>query len=115
LKVGLNSQPLERLERAIDEEVDLGLFIYYPFRCVLCGRCVHVCRQRTGHNLLTFAGRGLNTVVALFGGGDLAAAPCRHCGACATVCPTGALVPKWEHGQAASAGCSLRAPQIPSR
>lgn len=106
LKVGLNSQPLERLERAIDEDVDLGLFTYYPFRCVLCGRCVHVCRQRTGHNLLTFARRGLDTVVALFGGEDLAAAPCRHCGACAAVCPTGALVPKWEHGRAASAGSS---------
>jgi predicted molibdopterin-dependent oxidoreductase YjgC len=113
LNVSLNSQPLERLERAIDEEVDLGLFTYYPFRCVLCGRCVHVCRQRTGHNLLTFARRGLDTVVALFGGADLAAAPCRRCGACATVCPTGALVPKWEHGKAASAGSSLRAPQIP--
>ena len=115
LKVGLNSQPLERLERAIDEEVDLGLFTYYPFRCVLCGRCVHVCRQRTGHNLLTFAGRGLKTVVALFGGGDLAAAPCRHCAACATVCPTGALVLKGEQGRAASADSSLRAPQIPPR
>jgi len=110
LKVGLNSQPLERLERAIDEDVDLGLFTYYPFRCVLCGRCVHVCRQRNGHNLLTFARRGLDTVVAWFGGGDLAAAPCYHCGACATVCPTGALVPKWGDPKAASAGSSLRAP-----
>jgi bidirectional [NiFe] hydrogenase diaphorase subunit len=113
LNVSLNSQPLERLERAIDEEVDLGLFTYYPFRCVLCGRCVHVCRQETGHNLLTFARRGLDTVVALFGGGDLAAAPCRHCGACATVCPTGALVPKWEHGKTANPRSSLPAPQIP--
>jgi len=113
LNVGLKSQPLERLERPIDEEVDLGLFTYYPFRCVLCGRCIHVCRQRTGHNLLTFARRGLDTVVALFGGEDLAAVPCRHCGACATVCPTGALVPKWEHGKAASASSSLRASEIP--
>jgi predicted molibdopterin-dependent oxidoreductase YjgC len=103
LNVGLKSHPLERLERAIDEEVDLGLFTYYPFRCVLCGRCIHVCRENTGHNLLTFARRGLNTVVALFGGGDWADAPCRRCGACAAVCPTGALVPKWEEDKAASA------------
>jgi len=109
LKVGLKPKPLEPLALAVDEEVDLGLFTYYPFRCVLCARCVHVCRQRTGHNLLTLAKRGLNTVVALLDGGDCAAAPCRHCGACATVCPTGALVPKWEHGNAASVGSSLQA------
>jgi ferredoxin len=52
-------------------------------------------------------------VVALFGGEDPAAVPCRHCGACATVCPTGALVPKWEDGKAASSGSCLPAPEIP--
>lgn len=103
LNVGLKSQPLERLQRDIDEEIDLGLFTFYPYRCVLCGRCVHVCRQRTGRNLLTFARRGLDTVIALFGSGDLADLPCHHCGACATVCPTGALVPKRQYATAASA------------
>jgi predicted molibdopterin-dependent oxidoreductase YjgC len=89
------------------------LFTYYPFRCVLCGRCIHVCRQRIGHNLLTFIRRGLDTRVALFGGGDPAAVPCPHCGACATVCPTGALVPKWADGEAARAGSCLRPPETP--
>jgi bidirectional [NiFe] hydrogenase diaphorase subunit len=110
LNVGLKPKPLEPLTRGIDEEVDLGgLFTYHPMRCVLCGRCVHVCRDRIGHNLLTFAKRGLETVVAFFGVDDPAAVPCLDCGACATVCPTGALVPKWERGKAASAGCSARA------
>lgn len=96
LKVGLKPQPLELLEREVEEEVDLALFTYYPFRCVLCGKCVHVCRERNGHNLLTFAKRGFNTMIGLFGSGDPAHFPCYQCGACAAVCPTGALVPKWD-------------------
>jgi predicted molibdopterin-dependent oxidoreductase YjgC len=97
LKVGLKSHPLEQLEREVDEEVDLTFFTYYPFRCVLCGKCVYVCRQKNGHNLLTFAKRGFDTMIAFFGSGDPANFPCHHCGACAAVCPTGALVPKAEY------------------
>lgn len=100
LTVGLNPKPLELLERDIDEEVDLTFFTYYPFRCVLCGKCVYVCRKKNGHNLLTFAERGFDTVIAFFGTRDPADFPCQRCGACAAICPTGALVPKSEYTEA---------------
>ena len=96
LKVGLNPKPLEFIEREVDQEVDLIFFNYYPFRCVLCGKCVYVCREKNGHNLLTFAQRGFDTVIGFFGGADPADLPCHTCLACATVCPTGALIPKPE-------------------
>jgi NADH dehydrogenase/NADH:ubiquinone oxidoreductase subunit G len=102
LEVGLNPRPLERLERDVEEEVDLIFFTYYPFRCVLCGKCVYVCRQRNGHNPLTFANRGFDTVIGFFASGDPADVPCHHCGACANVCPTGALVLKPEYAKAAT-------------
>jgi len=94
LKVGLNPKPLELLEREIDPEIDLTYFTYYPFRCVLCGKCVYVCREKNGHNLLTFAKRGFDTVIALFAGTDPTDRPCQNCLACTTVCPTGAIIPK---------------------
>jgi len=103
LEVGLNPRPLERLERDVEEEVDLIFFTYYPFRCVLCGKCVYVCRQRNDHNPLTFANRGFDTVIGFFTSGDPVDAPCHHCGACANVCPTGALVLKSEYTKAATA------------
>jgi len=103
LGVGLNPRPLERLERDVEEEVDLIFFTYYPFRCVLCGKCVYVCRQRNDHNPLTFANRGFDTVIGFFTSGDPVDAPCHHCGACANVCPTGALVLKSEYTKAATA------------
>ncbi len=96
LKVALKSDPLELLERETDEEVDLTFFTYYPFRCVLCGKCVYICRRRNGHNLLTFAKRGFDTGIAFYGSGDPADFPCHHCGACAAACPTGALIKKSE-------------------
>jgi len=109
LKVGLNPKPLEFIKREVDEEVDLIFFTYYPFRCVLCGKCVYVCREKNGHNLLTFTQRGFeknghnlltftqrgfDTVIGFFGSSDPAALTCHTCLACATICPTGALVPK---------------------
>jgi predicted molibdopterin-dependent oxidoreductase YjgC len=103
LKVGLKSRPLELLERDVDEEVDLTFFTYYPFRCVLCGKCVYICRQRNGHNLLTFTNRGFDTMIAFFGSGDPADVSCHHCLACANVCPTGALVLKPEYSDATAA------------
>ena len=103
LKVGLNPRPLELLERDVEEEVDLAFFTYYPFRCVLCGKCVHVCRQKNDRNPLTFAQRGFDTVIAFLGSRDPADFSCHHCLACANVCPTGALVLKPEYSRAATA------------
>ncbi len=100
LKVGLNPKPLGLLEREVEQEVDLTFFTYYPFRCVLCGKCVYICREKNGYNLLTFANRGFDTVIALFAGSDPADLPCHNCLACATVCPTGALMPKSEYTKA---------------
>jgi predicted molibdopterin-dependent oxidoreductase YjgC len=103
LKVGLNPRPLEPLQRDLEEEIDLVFFTYYPFRCVLCGKCVEACLQKNGCNILTFAKRGFDTVIAFFGDEDQADCPCHHCSACTTVCPTGALVPKSRSSRTAEA------------
>jgi NADH dehydrogenase/NADH:ubiquinone oxidoreductase subunit G len=93
IQVGLNPRPLETLERDVQEEVDLTFFTHYPFRCVMCGKCLDVCRERNERNPLTFAKRGFDTVVTFFGSGA-SNLPCDDCGACVAVCPTGALIPK---------------------
>jgi ferredoxin len=45
---------------------------------------------------LTFAQRGFDTVIGFFGSTDPGDLPCHSCLACATICPTGALIPKPE-------------------
>lgn len=57
--------------------------------CILCGLCVRMCEERMGVSAITFAGRGVDRRVEMpF---NVASDVCRTCGACAYVCPTGAI------------------------
>lgn len=94
LEVGLKSKRLER--RLKDLEIDQrhpGLN-YYPNRCVLCSRCVRVCRDQRGRAALTFARRGFDTVIEYFGNPEASEEACGDCQACISNCPVGALQPK---------------------
>ncbi len=63
-------------------------------KCILCGRCVRVCRDVQGMSVYGFVGRGFNTVVSPAFGNGLGEAACSYCGQCANVCPTGAIMEK---------------------
>ncbi len=57
--------------------------------CVKCGRCIRVCRDKIGANALCWAGRGKERKVTTEF--ERLSASCIGCGACANVCPTGAI------------------------
>ncbi len=60
-------------------------------KCILCGRCVRVCKEYAGNNALEFLHRGSKTYVAPNVDNDLNASRCDTCGLCIDTCPTGAL------------------------
>lgn len=60
-------------------------------KCILCGRCVNVCKQTQGIGILDFTHRGFDTIVSPAFGMSMADAPCVYCGQCITVCPVAAL------------------------
>ncbi len=62
--------------------------------CILCGRCVRMCAEVRGAGVLAFVDRGPRTLIGTAFGGSHEAAGCEFCGACVTVCPTGALTDK---------------------
>ncbi len=62
-------------------------------KCILCGLCARICEERMGASAINFMHRGVDREVAtpyqLTREIDMDV--CRACGACAFVCPTGAI------------------------
>ncbi|MFQ5964617.1 MAG: molybdopterin-dependent oxidoreductase [Candidatus Scalinduaceae bacterium] len=55
-------------------------------RCILCGRCVKVCKEIEGVGAIDYQNRGFKTVIGTAFNKPL---DCSFCGGCVSVCPTG--------------------------
>lgn len=105
LRMGLKPKPLERVPRELEIDTSPPFFDLHPARCVLCGKCLRACQARHGHALLTFARRGIQTVISAQGlSADGEDFPCEGCLACAAVCPVSAITPKDAAGCRGAAG-----------
>lgn len=60
-------------------------------KCILCGRCISVCRNVQGTGVINFARRGVKTTVTTSYDKGLSEVACINCGQCIKVCPVGAL------------------------
>jgi NADH-quinone oxidoreductase subunit G len=112
LEIGVDSQSyaIPDVARPV---LDWGHIHYDAGLCIVCERCVTVCKDMIGDNSLTTIARGgesltdehksampkdayamwnkLNkSIIGLTAGGDML--DCTSCGECAAVCPVGALV-----------------------
>ncbi|PKL08940.1 MAG: ferredoxin [Spirochaetae bacterium HGW-Spirochaetae-7] len=65
-------------------------------KCILCGRCVAVCKELQSVSAIDFAGRGIRSRIAPFLDKPLSESSCVSCGQCTVVCPTGALTERDE-------------------
>lgn len=63
-------------------------------KCILCGKCVAVCKLKQGCSAISKTGRGFETRVGTAFNMPLADTTCVGCGQCTLVCPTGALTLK---------------------
>lgn len=65
---------------------DNPLLEYNTNRCILCGRCVKVCKEIEGVGAIDYQNRGFKTVIGTAFNKPL---DCSFCGGCVSVCPTG--------------------------
>jgi bidirectional [NiFe] hydrogenase diaphorase subunit len=94
LKVGLKPKGLERYLQETEIDRNHPFINHYPNRCVLCGKCVHICRRQHGQSVWTFAQRGFDTVISAYGEAGASSLTCEKCDACVKICPVGALTLK---------------------
>jgi NADH dehydrogenase/NADH:ubiquinone oxidoreductase subunit G len=71
-----------------------------PEYCILCGRCVRVCKEQ-GTNVLDFIGRGINAEIGTPYHRPLRMSGCTFCGSCIDACPVNALpeADRWRKGR----------------
>ena len=77
--------PVEKNDPFFDRDYNL---------CILCGRCVRMCQDVRTAGTLAFTQRGRQTVIGPAFQRSHMDAGCEFCGACVSVCPTGALSEK---------------------
>ena len=89
LKVSKNEYGAE-LER-LPIRYDWTLLESDPNRCILCEKCVKVCREVVGREAIEIVDRGDNTIIDTITREPL---NCDFCGNCIGACPTGTLISK---------------------
>jgi len=99
LGIKLKPKRLRKTERNLAIDESCSLFTYDPNKCVLCGKCVRLCREKLGIGAIGFTKRGFKRMVSTFRDKPLAQSACNQCGECVRVCPVGALVFRHEGSQ----------------
>ncbi len=79
-------------ETNVDFNTNAHPYIEYDYKkCILCGKCVEVCKKLNKNYHIDYGKRGYNTFITFFEKKEIADSHCKGCGACAKVCPVGAL------------------------
>jgi len=91
LGIKLKTKRFRKLERNLPIDESSSVFNYDPNKCVLCGKCVWVCRELLEIGAIGFTRRGFKRIVSTFQDKPIAESICNQCAECVKVCPVGSL------------------------
>ncbi|MBQ3274763.1 MAG: iron hydrogenase small subunit [Christensenellaceae bacterium] len=89
-ELGVETSPYEGARNLLPMDVSESI-TRDPNKCILCRRCVNVCKNIQTTAVLTEKNRGFDTVISPAHGLPMGASSCTYCGQCVVVCPVGAL------------------------
>lgn len=90
-ELGIEEVPFQGAKREkVYDDVSASI-VRDSSKCILCGRCVNICKETQGIGILEFTKRGFETTVAPAFEKSMNDVPCVYCGQCITVCPVAAL------------------------
>ncbi len=92
--LGVREVRFEKVDKHFVQDLSSPSLIRDPNKCILCGRCVRMCREVQSVRVIDFANRGENTKVTTAFERGINDIECTTCGQCILVCPTGALQEK---------------------
>ncbi|MGQ9509082.1 MAG: 2Fe-2S iron-sulfur cluster-binding protein [Thermodesulfobacteriota bacterium] len=91
LGVKLKTQRLKKFLRDLPIDETSPVFIYDPNKCVLCGRCVWYCHEKTKIGEIGFAYRGFQRCITTFDNAPIGESECRNQRELIEICPVGAF------------------------
>ncbi len=93
-ELGIKEIPYDGVKRkAVVDDLSHSI-VRDSSKCILCGRCISVCRDVQGIGVLDFTHRGFNTEVAPAFDFSMRDVDCVFCGQCINACPVAALKEK---------------------
>ncbi len=93
-ELGIDEIPFERVKTGAVIDDKSYSIVRDPSKCILCGRCVSVCKNVQEIGILGFINRGFDMKVGPAFDISMADAPCIYCGQCIVACPVAALKEK---------------------
>lgn len=96
--LGVREIPFPGEQRRYEPDDSNPFIIRDNEKCVLCSRCVRVCKEVQCCHVLDFTERGFASKVTPAFDAAMADSSCVFCGTCVSACPTGALTEKPMHG-----------------
>ncbi|MBN1106406.1 MAG: formate dehydrogenase subunit alpha [Deltaproteobacteria bacterium] len=92
--LGMQPGRYRKLERKPLVDSSHPFFVRDSSKCILCGKCVRVCREVQGLGALQIAHNGRLSEIVPVGGDSILGSICESCGQCMAACPTGAIMPR---------------------
>lgn len=95
-ELGIRDIPYQGARTKITLDTSAQAIVRDTSKCIVCGRCVEVCKKVQTLGILDYNGRGFKTKVTPVLDESFGNIECMQCGQCVISCPVGALYEKEE-------------------